>query len=157
MSKPIECSEHIPFYTPDRVFEIGTLLETLPTDHGFTIEANSDRFAEGVLIRVGIELHDVNFHIDGKVAEFIPAERVLLKGSSWVGKAAVWLNLSPVDDGTLIDYGVQIHHNIVTKAAERKVQKHLDNNLSGFAAEYRQNVVDILDAERRPVRRKKAV
>jgi hypothetical protein len=153
MAHTKECTEHIPVYTPREVFEIGTRLDTLPIDDGFTIASDSAYFAQGVLVQVGFALNGQPFSVNAKVEKFEPARAVLIKGSSWVGKAAVWFNLAPNDvlGGTDITYGVKIQHSLLTRAFEPLAKNHLDAHLPEFGYRYRQNVIDILDAERQLV------
>jgi hypothetical protein len=144
-----ECNEHIPFYTPEEVFEVGTRMDTLPTEYGFTITSDSDRFAHGVLVQVGIVIAGQPFSVDAQVKTFEPARSVIIHGSSKYGKAAVWFNLAPNDDedGTDINYGVKIGHSLLTIPFKGVTSSHLDAKLPEFAAHYRQNVIDLLDAE----------
>lgn len=147
MAITIECAEHIPFYSPQEVFDVGTLFETLPDEKGFTLQADSDRFAEGVLVRVGMVVAGHDFRIDGKVTEFARDEHIKVHGSSRVGKAAVWLNLAPEAEqgGTGIQYGISIQHSLLTKFAEPLVAQHLKELLPDYSAQYKQNVINKLD------------
>ena len=149
MAYSINCREHIPGFSPEEVFEVGTLIDTLPTEHGFKIEApeGEEQFAPGVIIRLGIVVAQREFSLTGHVEEFDSGEHVLLSGSSWVGKTRVWLDLAddPKRGGTIIDYGVRFKHSLATRALEGQVSKDLDMKIPKFAAGYKANVVDLLE------------
>jgi hypothetical protein len=145
MATKIECAEHIPQYSPDEVFDVGTLFDTLPKEEGFVLEADSDRFMEGVIVHLGLVVAGHDFRIDGKVTEFARDEHIKILGSSRVGKAAVWLDLAPEDQGTGIHYGISIQHSLMTKFAEPLVAQHLKTLLPRYSAEYKQNVINVLD------------
>src|ERR1035437_3933914 len=106
-------TKHIPGYSPAQVFGVGTLVETLPEPHGFTLEVDSDRFAENVIVRLQLLLPGHDFLIPGRVTEFIENEHVKINGSSHVGKAAVWLDLFPDEEinGTRTELGIEINHS----------------------------------------------
>jgi hypothetical protein len=147
MATTIECAEHIPNYSPQEVFDVGTLFETLPDEQGFTLEADADRFAEGVIVRLGLVLAGHDFRIDGKVTEFTRDEHIKVQGSSRVGKAAIWLNLAPEAEqgGTGIQYGISIQHSLLTKFAEPLIAQHLKELLPSYSALYKQNVITTLE------------
>jgi hypothetical protein len=150
--------ELIQGYPPDKVFEVGTLVETLPEGKGFALEADADRFAEGLLVRVGLVVPGHDFHINGEVTEYTPPERVKIEGSSHIGEAAIWLDLSPDEEngGTEISYGVYIKHCFLWRLAEPLVAQHLNNALPRYADYYKQNVVNILNGRHKSARKRAA-
>jgi hypothetical protein len=158
MAATIKGAEYIPDYPPDKVFEAGTLVETLPDGKGFVIETDADRFAEGLLVRVGLVVPGHDFHINGKVTEYTPAEHFKIEGSSHIGKAAVWLDLSPDEElgGTKIGYGVDIKHNFLWRLAEPLVEQHITKALPRYADHYKQNVVNILNGRNKAARKRAA-
>ena len=161
MAEPITCVEHIAKYSPEEVFGVGTATDTLPEIPGLHIQPEAERFELGLAVKVGLVVARHEFHLVAAVTEFKPAERVLIEGKSHVGKAAVWLDLSPNEEkgGTDIGYGIQIKHSLLTKPAEPLVHAHLERTAPEFAKKYRLNVVRRLEEiyNPRPIRpRKKA-
>jgi hypothetical protein len=143
-----KCAEHIPHYSPDEVFDVATLVDTLPDGQRFALEIDADRFAEGVLARLRFVAGGRDHRIDGKVTECILAERVKIEGSSHVGEAAVWFDLSPDEElgGTKIGYGFSINHCWRYKPAEPLVAQYLKGTMSHYADLYKQNIVGGLGA-----------
>lgn len=141
------CREHVPGYTPGEVFEVGTLVDTLPHLDGFILETDSERFAKGVVVNIGLTLAKFDFRIEGKVTECEYGKRVKIQGASHVGRAALWLDLLHNEDleGTDIQYGLQIKHSLSTKLAEPLVASHLRATMPQYAAMFKDNVLQRLD------------
>lgn len=144
------CEVHIPEFTPVEVFGAGTLLETLPTDRGFSITADSDRFGLGVLVHVALT-RGVELGTDGEVTEFIENEKVKIEGESHLATTEVGLELEEHTElgGTVVRYMVGVHckGGIFGKGNEKVVGRHLNKNLKSFADDYQNRVVGMLGGQ----------
>ena len=141
MATTIACNEHIPIYTPEEVFAVGTALNTLPELDGFILRSRAEHFAMGVEVKIGLVVAHHNFSLKAQVTEFEPSSHVMIRGVSHIGKAAVWLDLEPDEElgGTQIGYGISIKHGLATRLAEPMVAHHLKETVPMFAAGYKSN------------------
>jgi hypothetical protein len=160
MAAEKKCNEFVP-YSPDEVFGAGILVETLPTHPGFFLETDGPRFEPGLAVNIGLIVAHHSWEVEAIVKEFEPAKRVLIEGKANIGTARVWLDLRPAEEesGTIIAYGVRIGPALRMKTFEPLIQRHLSSKLPDYAAEYRQNVVDVLSTSNhssRHAKRKKA-
>lgn len=140
----ITSQEYLAFERSE-VFAAGIRPETWPEVRALALEFDETELAIGGLLRIGINMSNLNLGVDCRITEFEPNEAVLIEGKSRLACASLLFKLEDEGEGTNVNLSLSLQpKSMMARAAAPKVQGFLAQTLPEFTAGYRENVTNFL-------------
>jgi hypothetical protein len=154
LNKSLRYSYSVPGHTPSVLFEHGRDVDVIPKVPGFKLYVEGGRFVVGAAVRVQLAVAQLSAGIgfEGEVITSSLDEGIAVLGEVLpFGGATLWLNMNQSEEGTQIDYGINMRAgHIGMLPMLTLISLAVDNRARDFAGLYEQNVVRAIAANTLP-------
>ena len=145
LEKTLKFEDIVPGQSPQAVFNHGREAGLLPNIRCLEIAVDNSRFdvGAGVHARIAIAKLRLNVGFEGAVTDCSLEEGIRIAGEAPpFGGASMWLKMSSIEEGTHIDYGINLRAQDVTRlGALSFMSLALNRGVEGFASQYKENVL----------------